>query len=128
NNSNDNLATPISNPTIKNLTLIGRGATGEEPDATKLRVGTYANIDHEVISYWGTGFNIEHDATIAAIGTGKLKITNVKFDNVTTNSKEKDNAGASVEVSAVFTENVDATRAGNGTAAPTWTQCWTVGL
>ncbi len=128
NNSNDNLATPISNPTIKNLTLIGRGATGEEPDAMKLRVGTYANIDNVVLSNWGTGFNIEHDATIAAIGTGKLKITNVKFDNVTTKSKGKDNAGASVDVSAVFTENADATGAGNGTAAPTWTQGWTVGL
>ena len=128
NNSSNNVATPIANPTIKNVTLIGRGATGEEPDAMKLRQGTYATIDNVVLSNWGVGFNVEHDATIAAIETKKLQVTNVKFENVATKSKGKNNAGATVDVSAVFTEKADATGAGNGTAAPSWTQGWTVGL
>src|SRR5690554_7897937 len=42
NNSNNHLATPISSPTIKNLTLIGNGDGGSEPQAIKLRVGTKA--------------------------------------------------------------------------------------
>lgn len=128
NNSSNNVATPIANPTIKNVTLIGRGVTGEEDNAMKLRQGTYAKIDNVVLSNWGVGFNVEHDATIAAIGTGKLKVTNVKFENVVTKSKGKNNAKAEVDVSAVFTEKADATGAGNGTAAPSWTQGWTVGL
>lgn len=139
NNSNNHLANPISNPTIKNLTLIGRGATGEEPQAMKLRVGTKANIDNVVLSNWSVGFDVEHNEGIAYVADGTLKVTNVKFDNVVTKSKGKktspgkDNAGnaipgESVDVSAIFTENNAATGAGAGTATPEWAKGWTVGL
>lgn len=107
------------------MTLVGRGDTGNEPDALKLRVGTHANIDNLVISNFGTGFNIEHDATIAAVASGDLKVTNVKFMNVTTMAKGKDNNGDSADVSGVYTENNAATGAGNGADAPSWTQGWT---
>src|SRR5690606_262490 len=82
NNSNDNLATPISNPIIQNLKLIWSGVIGEETDAMKVSVGTDANICNVILSNCGTGSNIEHFATIAAIGSGKSKITNVKFANI----------------------------------------------
>lgn len=125
NNSSNHMATPISSPKIKNITLIGRGDTGNEPDALKLRVGTHANIDNLVISNFGTGFNIEHDATIAAVASGDLKVTNVKFMNVTTMAKGKDNNGDSADVSGVYTENNAATGAGNGVEVPSWAQGWT---
>lgn len=139
NNSNDHLANPISNPTIKNLTLIGRGQTGSEPQAMKLRVGTKASIDNVVLSNWSVGFDVEHDEGIGYVADGSLKVTNVKFDNVETKSKGKktspgkddagnDIPGESVDVSAIYTENEAATGAGNGTDMPTWAEGWTVGL
>ena len=128
NNSNNHDASPRSNPTIKNVTLIGRGAVGDEPQGMKLRVGTYAKIDNVVLSNFNVGFDVEHDATIAGVTAGSLKVTNVKFENVVTKSKGKNTAGEAVDVSAVFTENASATGAGNGTNVPTWAQGWTTGL
>ncbi len=60
NNSNNHLASPVSNPTIKNLTLIGIGEsdTSSETQALKLRVGTKGIFDNVVISNWKTGFDI----------------------------------------------------------------------
>lgn len=46
------------------------------------------------------------------------------FVNVDTKSKGKNTAGASVDVSGVFTENNAATGAGNGADIPTWAS-WT---
>ena len=127
NNSNNHLASPISFPKITNLTLIGRGETGDEPQALKLRVGTYALIDNVVLSNWKVGIDIQHNESIDAIGTN-LKITNVKFENVTEKSKGKKTDDSAVDVSAVFVENNNATGAGSGTNIPNWAQGWTVGL
>lgn len=130
NNSNNHLATPISNPTIKNLTLIGLGAedTSSESQAIKLRVGTKAQFDNLVLSNWKTGFDIQHDEGIAYVTDGTLAATNVRFDNVTTLSVGKNTAGDSFDVSSVYSLNENATGAGNGTAKPTWANGWTVGL
>ncbi|WP_164112929.1 MULTISPECIES: hypothetical protein [Sphingobacterium] len=140
NNSNNHTAGPISNPTIKNLTLIGRGNAGSEFQAMKLRVGTKANIDNVVLSNWQVGFDVEHNEGIAYVGDGTLKVTNVKFDNVVTKSKGtttspgkdpvtgKDLPGLPADVSKIYTENANATGAGAGTATPEWAKGWTVGL
>ena len=131
NNSNDNAATPMSNPTIKNITLIGSQTVGET-DGMKLREGTNATIDNVVLSNWATGFNIEHDISVANLN-GMNKITNVKFENVTTYAKGKgsdpDGSGPltapSVTILAnTYTENASATGAGNGTATPNWANGW----
>lgn len=122
NNSNNNDASPRSNPTIKNATFIG--AAGGESDGMKLRVGTYATIDNVVLSNWATGINLEHDSTVSYFNGGG-KITNVKFDNVTKEASAKSSAGASVDVKAnTYTVKADATGAGNGTATPTWASGW----
>lgn len=129
NNSNNHLATPISNPTIKNLTLIGNGIDGGgENHAMKLRVGTKAQFDNVVLKDWGTGFDIQHDESVGYVGTGELKATNVKFENIGTLSKGTNTAGTAVDVSGVYTENANATGAGNGAAKPIWANGWTVGL
>ncbi|SMP24559.1 hypothetical protein [Chryseobacterium profundimaris] len=122
NNSNNHDASPRSNPTIKNATFIG--ATSGEADGIKLRVGTYATIDNVVLSGWSTGINVENDASVSYFNGGG-KITNVKFDNVTTKASAKSNAGSSVTVLAnTYTENTNAVGAGNGTATPTWASGW----
>ncbi|CAM3255635.1 hypothetical protein OBK28_02345 [Empedobacter falsenii] len=128
NNSNNPLATPISSPTIKNMTLIGAGKEGAEPQGIKLRVGSQGTFDNIVLSNWNVGFDIQQDESIAAITTGKLKATNVKFDNVTTKSVGKNTKNETVDVSAVYTESSTANGAGNGTATPDWAKGWTLGL
>lgn len=139
NNSNNHMADPISNPTIKHMTLIGRGNHDGESQALKLRVGTKGILDNVVLSNWGTGFDVEHDESVAYVTDGSLKATNVKFDNVMTKSKGrktspgkdndgKDIPGEVVDVSNVYTENDAATGAGKGVDVPEWAQGWTVGL
>lgn len=127
NNSNNHVATPISNPKISNVTLVGRGNTGDEPQAFKLRVGTFADLNNIVISNWNVGFDVQHDESINAIGTS-LKATNVRFINVNEKSKGKKTDNSSVDVSAIYTENNEATGAGNADQVPAWAQGWTTGL
>ncbi|WP_281231695.1 hypothetical protein [Flavobacterium gelatinilyticum] len=129
NNSNNHLAAPISFPTIKNLTLIGAGVndTSKESQAFKLRVGTKGKFDNVVIKGWKTGFDVEHNETIGYAGTDLLA-TNVKFEDVDVKSVGKTTAGGEADVTKVFTENADATGAGNGSGVPTWTAGWTTGL
>jgi len=128
NNSNNHLATPIANPNIKNLTLIGLGAQGSESQALKLRVGTKGKFDNLVLSNFVTGFDVQHNESIGYVADGTLKATNVRFDNITTKSAGKNTAGETVNVAAIYTESTTATGAGNGTATPSWAQGWTVGL
>ena len=122
NNSNNKDANPRSNPTIKNATFIG-GTTGEA-DAMKLREGTYATIDNVVLSNWKTGINIEHDPSVTYFNGGG-KITNVKFENVATESSAKATNGSTVTVLAnTYSVNPSATGAGSGTTMPTWASGW----
>ena len=120
-------ATPIANPTINNMTLIGLGNQGSEPDAIKLRRGTKTIMSNVVLDNFVTGLNIEHDQTIAFIPTD-LKVTNVTFSNITNLSKGKNTLGTTVDVSNSYTETTTATGAGNGTGVPTWALGWTTGL
>lgn len=125
--------TPISNPTISNLTLIGPGSTADatlypENDGLKLRRGTKGVFSNIVLSGWKTGFNVEHDETIAAVAAGTLKATSVNFiADVASKAKGKDTAGGSANVDAVFTEGASQ-GAGNGVGSPTWASSWTTGM
>ncbi|MFA9187276.1 hypothetical protein AAGV33_02905 [Flavobacterium sp. FBOR7N2.3] len=129
NNSNNHLASPISFPNIKNLTLIGAGTndTSSESQAFKLRVGTKGKFDNVVLKGWKTGFDVQHDESVGYAGSDLLA-TNVKFEEVTTKSKGTNTAGTAVDVANVFTESTTATGAGNGSGVPAWTQGWTKGL
>lgn len=124
--------TPISNPTITNITLVGPGS-GADPiiysdnQAFKLRTGTKGQFSNVVLSGWKQGFNVEDDATISFVGT-LLKATAVNFIDVATQSKGTTTAGADANVSAVFTESALATGAGNGENAPAWSTGWTAGF
>jgi hypothetical protein len=130
NNSNNHLAAPIANPTIKNLTLIGAGVndTSAESQALKLRVGTQGKFENVVLSGWKTGFDVQHTEGTTYANNGSIKATKVKFENVTVKAKGADTAGTAVNVDKVFTEDSSATGAGNGISIPTWAQGWTVGI
>lgn len=125
--------TPIANPTITNLTLIGPGSAADataypENDGLKLRRGTKGTFTNVVLSSWKAGFNVEHDECIAAVTAGTLIATNVNFiTDVASKSKGKDTAGVSVNVASMFTESAS-TGAGNGVGQPTWANSWSVGF
>ncbi|UMY66678.1 MULTISPECIES: hypothetical protein [unclassified Flavobacterium] len=125
--------TPISMPTITNLTLIGPGSTADaaafpENDGLKLRRGTKGSISNLFLDGWKTGFNVEHDETIAAVGAGTLKATAVTFGtDIATKSKGKDTAGATVDVVAVFAEGASQ-GAGAGAGKPAWANDWSTGF
>ncbi|OXA71873.1 hypothetical protein B0A67_09700 [Flavobacterium aquidurense] len=129
NNSNNHLASPISFPTIKNLTLVGFGSadTSAESQAFKLRVGTKGKFDNVVLKGWKTGFDVQHDETVSYVGVDLLA-TNVKFEDVAAKSKGSSTAGVTVDVTKVFTESTTANGAGNGSGVPTWAAGWTKGL
>jgi hypothetical protein len=130
---------PVSNPTITNITLVGPGSTAAvanfaENQAIKLRRGTKAMITNVVLSSWATGVDVENDETIAFVGTA-LKVSNVNFiTDVPVKTKGKKTAvapatsGVSADVSGVVTESATATGAGNGVAQPSWSTGWSTGF
>lgn len=122
--------TPISNPSITNLSLVGPGSTVSsttypENQALKLRRGTKGIFSNLHLSGYAKGLDVEHDQTIAFVGTA-LKATNVSFADVTTKFSGKNTAGASTDVSTVLTETTTATGAGAGAATPSWATGWTI--
>ncbi|MXN92149.1 hypothetical protein GR160_13020 [Flavobacterium sp. Sd200] len=123
NNANNRALTPISNPTITNLTLIGNNG-GSENQAIKLREGTKAVFNNVVLSNFGTGFDVQHAETLAFVTSGATKATGVKFDNIPADRKAIDATNAS-NINSIFTENASATGAGAGTEVPAWAQGWT---
>lgn len=130
NNSNNHLASPISFPTIKNLTLVGMGSgsdTSAESQAMKLRVGTKGKFDNVVLKGFKTGFDVQHNETLSYVGVDLLA-TRVKFEDIITKSKGTDssNPANAVNVDAVYQEDATATGAGNGAAVPTWATGWTL--
>jgi len=131
NNSNNHLAAPISFPNIKNLTLVGTTAsTNGESQGMKLRVGTKGKFDNVVLKGWSTGFDVQHNESISYVGTDLLA-TNVKFEDVAVKSKGTATTpvtGVVPDVSKVYTENANATGAGNGSGVPNWALGWTKGL
>lgn len=131
--------TPIANPTITNLSLVGPGSapttgTWLENDAMKLRRGTKGVFTNLFFSGWKVGFNVENDETIANIPTS-LKAVNVNFTtDVLTKTSGKLNAvapatsGLSANVSGIVTSESATTGAGNGAGIPSWATGWAVDL
>jgi hypothetical protein len=124
--------TPVSNPTITNLTLVGPGSTASatiytENDGVKFRRGTKAMLSNVHLTGFADAFDVEHDETISFVGTALLS-TNTTFVDVTNKTKGKTTAGTSAVVTAISVETTTATGAGSGAATPSWATIWTVGL
>ena len=123
--------TPISNPTINGLSLVGPGSTAStttypENQALKLRRGTKGIFSNLHLTGFISGFDVEHDETIAAVTAGTLDATNVTYADITNKTKGKNTAGATIDVSGVATETTTATGAGAGATTPSWATGWTI--
>lgn len=123
--------TPISNPTITGLSLVGPGSTVStttypENQGLKLRRGTKGIFSNAHLTGFLSGFDVEHDETIAAVTAGTLDATNVTYADVTNKTKGKNTAGATTDVTGVATETSTATGAGAGSSTPSWATGWTI--
>lgn len=123
--------TPIANPSITNISLIGPGSTADvanfaENQGIKLRRGTKAIITNAYLSGWKTGVDIEHDETLAFVGTA-VKVIKVTFNEIPSLFKGKTTAGASVDVAAGITQGAS-TGAGAGAGVPSWASQWALGF
>ncbi|MCU4155328.1 hypothetical protein J1N10_05035 [Carboxylicivirga sp. A043] len=120
NNGTDGAATPMTTATINNVTVY---KMGEKPWFLKEGAGKQT-IDNVVIgglvaakeqAYFYTSSD-DTDAT-ARIAANDIKITNAKFVDVSANQPKAVDG-------LTFTENADATGAGNGKDMPDWAAMW----
>ncbi|MFH0881749.1 MAG: hypothetical protein V2A56_02090 [bacterium] len=84
NSADNNTATPYSNPTIYNFTVIGNGAP-ECDHGMLYREGTKVSAHNGIITGFLDGIRIQHDMTIANYEAGTLSVTNSIFYDNTTN-------------------------------------------
>lgn len=114
NNSTNPLLAPISNPTLKNITLIGRDNPLVTSEAgIMLRRGTNATIDNVYISgFKGTtkSYGINFDGKETQNAFAQNPITNISINNSTMESNH----------TTYYTLKADATGAGNRELKPTW--------
>jgi hypothetical protein len=126
--STNHSATPVANPTISNVTLIGSGDQGNEPQGMELRAGTQGTINNVVLKNWKQGIRVSGDVSNGYMGTD-LTVTNVKFIDCAVKVTARNDAGDTIEIpEGFYTENDDATGAGAGENVPEWAQGWTIGL
>jgi len=116
NNGDDGAATPMTNATLKNVTVYGMG---EKPFYFKEGAGK-VSIDNIVIGGLVSSkeqpmFYADDDDTDAAdrIAAGDIVITDVKFMDLQAGQTE-------AFTGITYTEDASATGAGNGIAKPDW--------
>lgn len=116
NNQNNALLSPISNPTLSNVTLIGRSNAAVTKEAgVWLRRGTYAKISNLYVTGFkstasGSGFGINFDGAESQAYFTANKLNNVTIVNSTIDSN----------MILGFNATNNATGAGNGAAKATW--------
>jgi hypothetical protein len=116
NNATNPLLTPISNPTLNNITLIGRNsAEVAKEGAIWLRRGTHATINNVYINDFkstaaGAGYGVFFDGPDSSAFFTANPIQNININNVTTTTN----------ITAAMTANTTASGAGNGANAATW--------
>ena len=102
NNENDNEATPVSHPVLKNLILAGNG---ESKQGIRLRRGTQADIDNAKVCGKGQPLVVESALTNAALKNGTSKLTNMTV----TAALKSDGDYTNDDFTAVTSNKVDAT-------------------
>ena len=119
-----NLSSPkfFSKPTVTNLTIEGLGsATGNE--AIRLRAGTQGIFNNVLLIGFTEGFDLDGDITDNPTGigviNGDLKVTDVKFNDVTT--KLKNDTGVTFPITDFITES----NTTPGTNYAVWGANWT---
>ncbi|ALM48857.1 hypothetical protein AMR72_08125 [Flavobacterium psychrophilum] len=116
-NSTNPTIAPISNPTLSNITLIGRNSADVTSEAgIMLRRGTHGKISNVFIKdFKGTGSAaIKFDGTDSQAWFLANPVTGVQITNVVANTNTFDGSANALTVVT------SATGAGNGAALPTW--------
>lgn len=81
--SSNRLATPISSPTIANVTIVGAEDGDGGNQAMKLREGTQVKIYNTIAKgFPRRGVQVEHDETITQLNDGKITVEWSIIDNV----------------------------------------------
>ncbi|NER14614.1 hypothetical protein GWK08_14255 [Leptobacterium flavescens] len=104
NNEDDNTLTPLSSPTISDLTLVGLGFN----DGMRLRRGTAGNFSNVVITNFDQGLDIRDNQTIANAQGGTLVINGIAFNNIVDVNVVVEGG---VDLSSAITEDANATGA-----------------
>ena len=120
NNGENGDKTPVTNATLKNITVVGPVTEG----ALYFKEGGgNFTVDNFYIDGVNLGVKVKSsDApAIARIVAGKLKMTNVQFANKANGFATTDYAAGSA---SFLTEVTTATGAGNKAATPTWATGW----
>ncbi|HET8809507.1 MAG TPA: hypothetical protein VFM65_04495, partial [Flavobacteriaceae bacterium] len=116
NNENDNTLTPMSNPTLINISLVGMGIE----DGMRLRRGTAGTFTNVLIDNFSDGIDIRDDQTIANITNNDLSISG-KVVNCGETIVGQDSTGSDVDVSVAFANDTNATGADDSFTAG-WTR------
>ncbi|MFQ5334726.1 MAG: hypothetical protein ACE5DN_01495 [Flavobacteriales bacterium] len=83
NNGSDNTASPFSNPTLSNITLVGVDDGDALNQGMKLREGTKGNIYNAIVTgFPKRGIQVEHDVTLTNMDNNELIVKSVIVDNV----------------------------------------------
>ena len=102
NNENDNAATRVSHPVLKNLILAGNG---ESKQGIRLRRGTQADIDNAKVCGKGQPLVVESALTNASLKNGTSRLTNMTV----TAALKSDGDYTNDDFTAVTSNKVDAT-------------------
>ncbi len=127
NNGDNGDAAPVTNATLKNITVVGPVTEG----ALYFKEG---GGEFTVDNFYTSGVNLgvkvkSTDAEAAVrIEAGKLTITNIQFDAPADGFKYTDYTGAKQDFFTEGAANGAANGAGNGASAPDWAQGWSKGL
>ncbi|PQJ80131.1 hypothetical protein [Polaribacter porphyrae] len=124
NNGDNGNATPVTNATLKNITVVGPVTEG----ALYYKEGGGAfTIDNFYTSNVDLGINVKSTDAEAAvrIEAGDLTMTTVEFASKASGFQITNYTGAK---GSTFVTEATATGAGNGAAAPSWATGWTRGL
>ncbi|NNK09870.1 MAG: multidrug transporter [Flavobacteriaceae bacterium] len=113
----------FSAPNVTNVTIIG---ADDGSEAVRLRAGTQGLFTNLVMTDFDEAFDLDGDTgdnpTGQGVIDGLLSVTDVTFNNVTTNLKN--------DTGFTFTEGDFISGVGNGTGTDvaTWGASWTVGI
>ncbi|QBA63098.1 multidrug transporter [Muriicola soli] len=113
----------FSAPVVSNVTIVG---ANDGSEAVRLRAGTQGNFTNLVLTDFDEAFDLDGDTgdnpTGQGVIDGLLSVTDVTFNNVTTNLKN--------DTGYAFTEGdfISGVGNGNGTDVVSWGAGWTVGI
>jgi hypothetical protein len=127
NNGTDGYATPMTNATLKNISIVmGTLPNSEHAIYLKEGAGRWTASNVYIDGAFTKGLKIKSDdaAANANITNGNIKFNPIQFANTATGFLPSEYAGTNT---TYFTVGAN-TGAGAGAAAPSWTTGWTAGL